>query len=276
MNKPLLILMLFLFFDLGNAISQDLSFNGPVGLALANVRTLDGSPWAVYNNAASLADVEDIVCAASYQIRFNLDELSARSLCAIWPNKYGIVSAGVLQNGFSKSLLSRYMLGYSRGFGKSTSAFLQYNFITHNIEGSGSAKGFYSALGLRQTVTKELMLGVLIVNPEQSDITYYSMSYALPTLFVAGLQWTNNAWVRVLAETEKELDRVPVYKGAVEMAVNKQFFLRCGIKGRPVEFSFGSGYSFSHFNIDIGFLYHQQLGLSSGLGIIYTFKRAEK
>ncbi len=276
MNKSLISLILLCTLSLSNGITQELGFSGPVSQALANIRALDKSAWAVFNNSATLANQQYIAFGASYQMRFNIEELSSRSLIAIVPNKHGVFSGAVLQSGYKKSLLSRYAIAYSRTFAKSTAAFVQYNYLTHHIEGTERSDGFFSSTGLIQSVSKNIQFGVLIINPEQSAITYGGTAYSLPTLFNIGLQWSDNNWAQVFTEIEKELDKKPVYKTAVELNFNHQFFIRFGIKGQPVEFSFGTGYSFSNLSIDAGFLYHQQLGLSSGIGIIYSFKQLKK
>lgn len=276
MNKLIFTLLVLLSQCFTTVKAQNLNFSGPVSQALANIRSIDKSNWAVFNNAAALVSFESLNIAVSYQARFQLNELSSRSISTVWPNKYGIFSGAVLQSGYTKSLLSRYLVSYSRGFGKSTAAFLQYNYITHHIEGADRSDGSYSCLGLQQSVSKAVQVGVLIINPEQADITYAGSTYSLPTLFNVGLVWTNNDWVKVFVEAEKELEHDPVYKAAVELAIIKRLHIRSGIKGQSIEYTFGAGLAFSNIGVDVGFLYHQQLGLSSGIGISYSFNRSGK
>ncbi|MBS2096712.1 PorV/PorQ family protein [Carboxylicivirga linearis] len=269
-------LICILSFVASSLFSQDLLFNGPVNTALADVRTIDHSHWAVFNNAASLSSLKHSGLAASYQARFNIKELSTRAISGFYSGNFGVISGGVLQSGYSKSLLSRYLFSFSRKFGNSTSAFLQYNLITHHIETADESLAFYSAFGLQQKITSEIYMAVLISNMEQSKINYGNIDVDVPSQFLIGLMWTNEQWVKVFTEAEKELNRTPVFKGAVEMAINDFLFLRTGIKGEPVEFTFGSGFNWTRLNIDIAFKYHQLLGVSSIAGISYSFNKRAK
>lgn len=243
---------------------------------MASIRTLDQSAWAILNNASLLAFEENISLAASYQMRFNLEELSSRSLSGIIPTKLGVFSGLVLQNGYNKSLYTRYGLSYSRSFGHSTSAFFQYNYMTHHIEATDRSQGSFSSLGLYHKISQAVQLGLFIQNPEQAKIKYQENSYPLPTLYNVGIAWVNGQSVRIIAEVEKELNYRPVYKAAIQFAFKNRLFIRSGIKGQPVEFSFGGGFLVSNLNIDVGFLYHQNLGLSSGIGLSYSFKKSGK
>ena len=269
-------LICILSFVASSLFSQDLQFNGPVNTALADIKTIDHSPWAVFNNAASLTSESQSGLAASYQARFNIEELSTRAISGFYSGNFGIISGGVLQSGYSKSLLSRYLLSFSRKFGNSTSAFFQYNLITHHIETADKSIASYSAFGLQQKITSEIYLAVLISNMEQSKINYGNIDFDLPSQFSIGLMWTNEEWVKVFAEAEKELNLSSVFKGAVEMAISDFLYLRAGIKGEPVEFTFGSGFNWTRLNIDIAFKYHQQLGVTSIAGISYSFNKKVK
>nr|WP_321454304.1 hypothetical protein [uncultured Carboxylicivirga sp.] len=276
MNKTICIIIIT-FLSLSYSLkSQELYYSGPLNSALADVKSLDQSIWAAFNNPSTLSNVHNFGLGASYQTRFNIKELSTRAVCGFWSGDMGAVSGIVLQSGYSKSLLNRYAVAYSRKFGASTSAFVQFNYISHQIELSENTNSFYSALGLHQKISSQIFLGILISNPEQATIKYGELAYNLPSNFIVGLLWTNNDWIKVFAEAEKELDNSPVFKGAVEFALNDFLLIRAGIKGEPVEFTFGSGFNWPRLNVDLGFRYHQQLGFTSSAGISYLFTKTEQ
>ncbi len=276
MNKSIVIqIAIALVFQL-SAYTQDLSYGGPVSASLANVRSLDQSKWAILNNASLLSWEKNLSFSASYQMRFNLIELSSRSLSAVVPTKFGVLSGLVLQNGYSKSLYSRYAIAYSRAFGHFTSGFFQYSYMGHHIEYAERSDAFFAALGLNHHISQFLQVGLFIQNPEQAKISYSGSSYALPTLYNIGLSWNRGQTIFIFVEAEKELNHNPVYKAAVQLAFKERLFVRSGIKGKPLEFTFGGGFIVSNLSIDAGFLYHQQLGLSSSIGLSYTLNRSKK
>nr|WP_321406995.1 hypothetical protein [uncultured Carboxylicivirga sp.] len=203
MNRYLSVLILAGSITALNSFSQELSYTGPVNNALADVKTIDQSVWATFNNASSLASYTNPVIAVSFQNKFSIKELSTRAIAATFPIKFGVISAGVLQSGYSKSLVTRYGISYSRSFGSSTSAFFQYNYANHKIESSNRSDGYYSAFGLTQKITSEFYMGLLIANPEQAKMNYANLTIDIPSYFNVGIMWSNNDWIRVIAEAEK-------------------------------------------------------------------------
>ncbi len=273
MPKPYLLLTILWCICLRCIYAQDPSFIGPVSYSLANLRSLDHSPWAVFNNASLTTESRNYSGAIAYQNRFLIKELGARAIALNVPSNLGVFSGAVLQSGYSKSLLSRYGLSFSKSFGPQTAAFFQYNYISHHFEAADRSDGFYSAFGLHQKVSKAVELGVLIENAEQAKISMGQSTYAIPSIYCLGVQWNNGSWANVFAEVEKEMDYELVYKCAIELDVSDVVKLRCGVRGKPVELSFGAGFLISKLIVDAAFSYHRQLGLSSCLGLQYSIDR---
>ncbi len=117
MTKSALILLCGLFGSHLYLQAQSLDYSGPVSSSLAFTKVFDDSPWASLNNIASLAQHNQLSVGAAYQMRFNMEELSARAATVVFPSRYGTFAALVFQNGYSKSNYSRYALSYSRVFG---------------------------------------------------------------------------------------------------------------------------------------------------------------
>lgn len=276
MIKPHLTLAIGMLLLCLNSYAQTPDFAGPVNTGMGHVKVFSNSPWAPLNNIASLSQQQHPVVGTSYQLRFNMDELSSRVLTAVIPTNYGIVSGLVLQNGYSKSLYNRYALGFSRLFGDKASVGLQFNYITHHIESADNAGAFYSSFGLQMDAAESLQLGVFIQNAEQSKISYNQISYPLPTFFNAALKWCAGTNFLIIGEFEKEMDHDPVYKTGVQLGFNERLFVRSGIKAKPVEFTFGGGFSLGKLNIDVGFSHHQQLGMTSAAGLSYVFNKGKQ
>lgn len=276
MNKLFFILCAIELLFYSNSWAQEFNYTGPNSEALANIRTIDHTVWSVQNNASSTAFFKHPTAAASYGMRYNLKELSTRAIIFLYPNKLGSFSALINQNGYSKSQTTKYGLSYSRSFGNNYAAFLQFNYISHHITGSHIGKGFYTSLGMLIKATESVQLGIYVQNPEQSRITYETEHFSLPSYFNVGLEWSAGSSIRVFSEIEKRLDYNPNYKVAVQFGLKERLFIRSGINGKPTQFTFGAGFILRQLQIDAGFSYHQQLGISSSVGISYAFyKKSE-
>jgi hypothetical protein len=57
----------------------------------------------------------------------------------------------------------------------------------------------------------------------------------------------------------------------IEYAPFGDFSIRAGVKGAPLLPSFGFGYGFSGFNVDVAAVYHAVLGISTGVGLSFSF-----
>jgi hypothetical protein len=57
----------------------------------------------------------------------------------------------------------------------------------------------------------------------------------------------------------------------LEYVASGDFRIRAGVKGAPLLPSFGFGYGFSDFNVDVAAVYHAVLGISTGVGLSLSF-----
>ncbi|WP_439183085.1 hypothetical protein [Carboxylicivirga taeanensis] len=276
MNKLTSILCLASLCFCGSLFSQTIDYSGPVAASMGFVKVFDDSPWASLNNVSNLATHKGLAVGASYQMRFNMKGLSSRAATIIVPGSFGTISGLVYQSGYEKSNYSRYAMSFSRQFGEKVSAGLQFNYLAHQIQGDDRADGLYSSLGLNFVISQQWGMGVYIQNPEQGKINYQETTYAVPTLFNAALRWRPFIDFQLMIELEKNLDADMIYKSGLQFNFKHKLFVRGGIKGKPVEMTFGGGIRLAGLSIDVGFAHHQQLGITSGAGLSYLFNRKNR
>jgi len=189
------------------------------------------------------------------------------------PTKVGHFSLLFTQSGYSLSLLNRYGFSYARTFGKHVAASLQFNGLTHKIEGVDTYGGFFTTIGLQLFPSEKVDLGFYIQNPEQSKISYPVQKELIPVLYVAGLSWHPFNYLSLMVEMEKDQQFDPQYKFGIELQPVDILTLRGGVKGSPVELSFGAGTRWHFIVVDIGMSYHQQLGVTSGVSLTISLQK---
>jgi hypothetical protein len=253
--------------------AQTIDYSGPVSSSLGYVKVFDNSHWAGLGNVANLAHQTNPSLGAAYQMRFNMSELSSRTGVFVLPSSFGTLSALIYQSGYSKSNYNRYGLSYSRTFGDNVAAGLQFNYLSHQVEGADRAGGFYSSLGIVYALSSSFDLGVFIQNPEQGTINYIDEAYSIPTYFNTGIRYRPSGSVTIMAELEKEQEQDIIFKSGIEFSFKDRLALRAGFTGQPIELTFGGGLNFSGLTIDFGFSHHPQLGLTSGVGLRYSFNQ---
>ncbi|MDR1644443.1 MAG: hypothetical protein LBS05_01265 [Tannerellaceae bacterium] len=162
----------------------------------------------------------------------------------------------------AKRLSSRWTLGVS----------VQYALLQTELFEEQPAQ-LSTDLGLTYAPVDNLLMGLLIMNfpsvsfrnefTEEMVFMYY--------LIQAGLQWEviNSLFISAALETS-ELYAIGGGLG-LEYVAFSDFCIRAGIKGAPLLPSFGFGYRFFSFNMDVAAVYHPVLGVSSGIGLAFTF-----
>ncbi|MDR2388279.1 MAG: hypothetical protein LBD89_00630 [Tannerellaceae bacterium] len=128
-------------------------------------------------------------------------------------------------------------------------------------------------VGLTYIPVDKLLTGLLITNcpsvsfggksAEKKEFMYYMIQ--------AGFQWEliNNVFISGALSTGE--DYVAAGSLGFEYVAFQDFCLRAGLRSAPMLPSFGFGYAFSNFHVDVAAVYHTVLGISTGLGLSYSF-----
>ncbi len=247
--------------------AQDFNYSGVPSLSLGHVRSVERNIFSPMSNPAGVTELETAGFAISYISPYSVKELSNRSITGTAPTSLGHFSLLFTQSGYSLSLLNRYGFSYARTFGKHVAAALQFNGLTHKIDGTEFYGGFFTTIGVQFFPSEKVDLGFCIQNPEQSKISYPDQKVLIPVLYVAGLNWHPLNYLSLMVEMEKNQQINPQYKFGIELQPVDLLTLRGGVKGSPVELSFGAGTKWRIIVIDIGMSYHQQLGVTSGVSL---------
>jgi len=76
--------------------------------------------------------------------------------------------------------------------------------------------------------------------------------------------------------TEKDSDVDGVVNAGLEYHINKVLYLRGGISTNPTQYAFGFGMQLKDFKVDFSSSFHQTLGITPGISIVYTRKKNAK
>ena len=149
---------------------------------------------------------------------------------------------------------------------------IKYSFLqTDLLENTRSRLS--TDLGITFSPIDKLLIGMLIMNlPSVSigdkDIEIEDFNYYLIQI---SFQWEiiNSLLITGSAGTENE--NLVVGNLGLEYTAFDSFFIRTGIQTAPLLPSLGIGYNFSCFTIDVASIYHPILGMSTGLGLSFSF-----
>lgn len=232
--------------------------------------------WSANNNQAGLGFMTDIAGGIFYENRFLLKETSYRSGAFVLPVKTGAFGLSVASFGYSAYSETKAGLSYGQRFGDRFSVGVQLNYLNTKLsQDYGSRNSLTAAVGIISRLSDELSIGVHVYNPTRSKLSEYD-NERIPTIMKLGLDYRFSEKVMVGIETEKDMNYDAVVKAGIDYHITEIFYLRGGISTNPTMYSFGFGLQMKNFKMDISSSFHQTLGVTPGISIIYQKKKTNK
>ncbi|WP_235298925.1 PorV/PorQ family protein [Portibacter marinus] len=180
--------------------------------------------------------------------------------------KFGAFGFRAERYGLDGYSFQNYSMAYARKLHSNFSMSVAFNLYQFAIEGYGNSFTPNVEIGMLTQLTDEISLGMHLANPFPLRL---SQETALPTIFSAGIQYQINALVKIVADVEKNIKETQNFKFGVEYQIHQILALRAGINTLPGSFFFGVSLLWKNIKMDIGNGYHQILGNSIGLGVVY-------
>lgn len=257
------------------ALSQN-STVGARAAALGGASVTLADVYSAQNNQAGLGFVKNISAGAYYENRFLLKQLGYSSLTAAMPIKKGTFGLAFNSFGYSAFRQSKLGLGYGMKLSENFSAGVGLNYLSYTIgDIYGKASAFSVELGLQGKLSKQVTVAAHVYNPNRAKITEYN-NEKIPSTLKFGIQYTFSKQLLILAEAEKSTYTNINFKGGVEYAPAKEFFIRAGMNSYPTQAAFGIGVNLDGLKVDLSSSYHNILGFSPQVGLSYVFGKVKE
>ncbi len=225
--------------------------------------------WSSFHNQALLASNNSLSFGFNYENRFNISELGTRTLGLIVPA--GKASAGAIYSHFGYSDFSRDMTGLSCGMRLSgkIAAGLQVDYFSERITGENSRNQYISCeAGLLIMPSEKTRFGIHIFNPVPNSLRKSPMPTSVR--IGAGTFLNNSLFTGLEAEMSSE-NRLIVRTG-FEYEAAKKIWIRGGFCTDNNSFSFGLGWLVRIVQVDLGFVTHDKLGVTSSVSLIFKIR----
>ncbi len=209
-----------------------------------------------------------------YFNRYMLKELGTFSGSFYYPNP--LLSAGIDLSVFgfddyretmvrlsaAKSLNDRWALGVA----------FHYSFLQSTLLEQTQSR-LSTDIGITFLPIDNLLIGMFVINlPSFSfgndDIDVEDFDYYLAQI---SFQWEIINGLLITGSAGADSERTLIGNIGLEYAAFDSFFIRAGVQTSPLLPSIGLGYTLSGFTLDAAVVYHPVLGMSTGLGLSYTF-----
>lgn len=240
--------------------------------AMGNASVTLQDVYSAQNNPSALAYVEDITAGLSTQNYFLVEGgIGAHhGVFALPLKEQGVFGASINYFGDNTFNQTQIGIGYGRKLAENVSIGLQLDYVgTKTIEvGSGAA--FTFDIGILYKPVKSLTIGAKTFNPirAKTGLTYEE---ELPSIINVGIAYQPSEKLLICLEGEQTINNDLRAKGGIEYHIVEQLYLRGGYISNPSMFTSGLGVKIKELKLDLSAQFHQQLGLTPGLGMSYNF-----
>ena len=218
------------------------------------------------NNVGGLGQLDQFSIYASYEILYNLVDLSNQSMGLILPLSLGNLGFDVNRLGGELYDEMSAGLSYSNQFGLASLG-LKINYFQMLIEGLEKQSTLILEFGGIAEITPRWFFGAHIYNLTQARIAD-GVGY-IPTVVKAGLSYRPFQTLSLNLEVLKDIDFEPTVRLGLEYEAFRFFRLRTGFNDQPFKAFGGFGFHKNRLSIDYSYGTHQQLGGSSQISVSY-------
>lgn len=261
-------LLLALFIKLKATNGNDVL--GSRSMAMGGFSTTLSDVWSTNNNQAGLGYLDNISGGIYYESRFMLKETAFKAGTFALPTKLGAFGLSVTSFGYSLYNETKAGISYGQKLGEKIALGVQMNYLNVKLnQDYGQKSTLTAAVGLIARLTQELTMGVHVYNPTRVKLADYN-NERIPTIMKLGLDYKFSEKVFLALETEKDMNYGAIAKVGLEYIPIDILYLRGGISTHPTMSSFGFGVKLKDFKLDLSSSFHQTLGLTPSISLIYT------
>lgn len=222
--------------------------------------------WSSFHNQASLASYNSFSVGFNYENRFGIKELGTTSAGITFPA--GKSSLGAVYSHFGYTDFKRDMTGLACGIKLSDkiSAGIQVDYFSERTSGeNNNYQSVTCEAGVLLVPSEKIRIGIHLFNPIPNSIR----KAFLPVRLRIGAGTYLNKILFVGLEAEMSSGSNLLIRTGFEYEAAKKFWLRGGFSTNNSSFSFGLGYMTKFAQLDIGFLTHEKLGVTSSVSLIF-------
>ena len=228
--------------------------------------------FSAQNNQAAMAFIEAPAAGISTQNYFLVEGgiSSHYGVFAMPVQKAGVFGLSANYTGDNTFNQTKIGLGYGRKLAENVAVGLQLDYVGTKTSEVGSGAAFTFDIGVLYQPNKVLSIGAKVFNPVRAK-NNLDFEEELPSIINVGFAYQPSEKIVVCIEGEQNLQDDLRIKSGVEYHIIDQLYLRAGYLSNPSMFTTGIGLKIKTLQLDLSSQFHQQLGVTPGLGIRYEF-----
>jgi len=225
--------------------------------------------WSSFSNQGALGYYDRKTITVHQENRFTIKELNVSGLAVALPTRPGTIAVAFSRYGYKSFSESRAILAIGRRFWPSFAAGVAIGLHHLRIgEGYGNASATTVEAGILYSPTQRLAVGVHLFNPTMEKVGH-APGRSLPAGITAGLDYRLPQGVLTSVSATQRNDTDTEINLGVEATLSKEVKLRAGYSSQPDKLSFGVGYEYHTFSLDLAIATNNPLGVSGYVSVAY-------
>ncbi len=242
--------------------------------AKTNIGVAHPTYWSPFENAATLANVSTFEGSLLFQNRFNVKEISTKSVQTALhtsPVNIGIAFSSFGFSNYNENIAS---ISFARKFSKKFMLGLSFDYYFIYFSKNEGYKGkLLPQIGLLSQLSEKLYIGFQAFNPTQAIIKTSYFDKEIPSIFSLA---TNYYFAKNLLggiELDKEIRSDVRIAAGFEYQIVDMLLLKLGCSHyKNFIPNIGVGLKIGGFDLQTNFNIHATLGITSSIALTYKMK----
>jgi hypothetical protein len=245
---------------------------GSRSLGMGNATSSFSDSWGVFNNIASIAEIETSLISSTHELRPTLPGANRVGVLGVTKIKTGSLGFGASKFGDQLYSEQNITAGFSNKLGIAALG-ARVNYVQYRAEGFNSRNVVMIDVGGIAQLTPQIAIGAFITNLNQAKISQET-DEIFPSKMIVGIGFQPSTNFRMSTELEKDLEYNATFKAGLEYLALKKIAFRSGFNLKPNAAFFGLGFRTNKFQIDYALQYNVIIAAMHEATVTYLFKKS--
>ncbi len=240
-------------------------------ISLGGSRNVAKGIAAVYNNPAGLYKLNKYEAGVFYENKFFIKELNISSIAFATSTSYGNLGLHYVHTGYQNYKEQSYGFTYGYQFENKMAVGLGMELLNNARLEFENRHELIFEVGILMPFSEKITFGTHIYNPvlskESSD-----KQQNFPSSMSLGLIYKESDRILLNFEINKSTAQSVIFRGGLEYNFSDPIFLRVGLSNNDQLLAIGVGVKFKDLLLNVTSIYHQVLGISPNISLIYEIK----
>jgi len=197
--------------------------------------------------------------------RFEMKELSTKSIWCLLPNRLLDMSLNFSMFGYDEYLLIEGRAGFAKKLSQNFSIGTSVSYIVENsILEERIKSNLFADVSLFWRINEVIECALTtenLIHTKNSQPSFYSL----------GVKYQLIPTTSILVESGYDSKNRLSISAGFEYEIVRQLIVRGGFRNNPKAPSLGFAYKAGHWSVETAFLFHPALGVSSGISVDFSF-----